>query len=503
SYYHHHHHHQPSDLNPSSQPSECADVLEECPIDECFLPYSDASRPPSCLSFGRPDCDVLPTPQNINCPRCCATECRPDNPMFTPSPDGSPPICSPTMLPTNQPTPPEPSSAPSDCGEVIEECPLDTCFLPTSDPARPPDCTAVGRPDCDVLPFPNNLGCPACCPFECSPDNPMFTPSPDGSPPNCSPTMLPTPQPSTPTVITSPAPSSQPSQCAEVIEQCPIDECFLPYGDSSRPLDCTDPAVNRPDCDVLPTPQNINCPACCAFECRPDNPMFTPSPDGSPPICSPTMMPSPEPSSQPSDCGEVIEECPIDACFLPKSDSARPPDCTAVGRPDCNVLPFPNNIGCPSCCPFECSPDNPMFTPSPDGSPPNCSPTMLPSPSPSAVTVPLTPAPSSAPTRQPSSQPTGPQPSSQPSECADVLELCPYDTCFLPFDDSSRPPDCTDPSVNRPDCDKLSTAIDFTCPTCCPTQCRPDNPMFSPSPDGSPPVCSPTMMPSPLPSPTE
>nr|CAA75361.1 HepB protein [Cylindrotheca fusiformis] len=426
---------------------------------------------------------------------------RPPTPSPTPPPTPSPntpPTPPPTPPPTRPPTPPptpapsrptdlEPSSQPSECSDVIEKCPIDECFLPYTDPSRPLDCTdpSINRPDCDILPTPQDIGCPSCCAFECRPDNPMFTPSPDGSPPICSPTMMPSPQPSGVVDSPTPEPSSAPSDCAEVIEQCPIDECFLPYGDSSRPKDCTDPDINRPDCDVLPTPQNIGCPACCAFECRPDNPMFTPSPDGSPPICSPTMMPSPEPSSQPSECADVIEQCPIDACFLPKTDPSRPLDCTdpQVDRPDCDVLPTPINIGCPNCCAFECSPDNPMFTPSPDGSPPICSPTMMPSPLPSGGGNPLT-----------------PQPSSQPSECSDILEQCPHDTCFLPFDDPLRPPSCTDPSVDRPDCDVLPTPANIGCPTCCPSECRPDNPMFSPSPDGSPPICSPTMMPSPLPS---
>jgi hypothetical protein len=210
-------------------------------------------------------------------------------------------------------------------------------------------------------------------------------------------------------------PSQMPSECSEVIEICPNDTCFLPYDDPSRPPSCTDPSVNRPDCNVLPTPTDIGCPSCCAFECRPDNPMFTNSPDGSPPICSPTMMPSPipspnpsqkttlatpEPSMVPSECSEVIETCPIDTCFLPYDDPSRPLNCTdpSVNRPDCNMLPTPTGIGCPSCCAFECRPDNPMFSASPDGSPPICSPTMMPSPAPSPVPsdMPVTPFPTTS-----------------------------------------------------------------------------------------------------------
>eukprot|EP00980_Cylindrotheca_fusiformis_P031283 scaffold26122_cov127-Cylindrotheca_fusiformis.AAC.2 len=477
---------------PSERPSKCSDVIDECPIDACFLPYDDPSRPPSCTDplINRPDCDVLPTPTDIGCPFCCAFECRPDNPMFTPSPDGSPPVCSPTIMPSPAPSElsltlspdptPSPSEMPSGCSDVIELCPIDACFLPDTDPSRPLDCTdpSVNRPDCDVLPTPTNIGCPFCCPFECRSDNPMFTPSPDGSPPACSPTMLPTPafpEPSpAPSEMPSPlfpdptpAPSETPTDCSDVIELCPIDACFLPFSDPSRPFDCSDPSINRPDCDVLPTPTDIGCPFCCPFECRPDNPMFTPSPDGSPPACSPTMMPSPapsessltlspdptpppsempspppsaSPSTQPTDCSDVIELCPIDACFLPDSDPARPLDCTdpSIDRPDCDVLPTPTNINCPTCCAFECRADNPMFSPSPDGSPPVCSPTLMPSAAPSVAplalptplpTPPPTPAPSAAPSDLPTALPTTTDCGIDVNINAQCSTSCSFDTC--------------------------------------------------------------------------
>ena len=64
---------------PSAAPSNCAEVIDLCPYDTCFLPYNDGSRPPNCNAIGRPDCNVMPTPPGLNCPRCCTFECRPDN----------------------------------------------------------------------------------------------------------------------------------------------------------------------------------------------------------------------------------------------------------------------------------------------------------------------------------------------------------------------------------------------------------------------------------------
>jgi len=500
---------------PSQAPSDCAEVIDICPYDTCFLPMNDPSRPDSCSPNDQ--CNVLPQPVNQGC-TCCPDECTSENPMFSPSPDGSPPVCSPTAMPSPAPTAmpspaptpcadivnfcpvlcfspnanlrpdlctalgrpdcdtipfdmncptccpticiefdpdtcgaptPLPSQAPSDCAEVIDICPYDTCFLPMNDPSRPNSCSPNDQ--CNVLPQPVNQGC-TCCPDECTSENPMFSPSPDGSPPVCSPTPL---------------PSQAPSDCAEVIDICPFDTCFLPLSDSSRPDSCS--AIGGGEgarCDMLPQPSGCTC---CPEECSPENPMFTPSPDGSPPACSPTQMPSPAPSQAPSDCAEVIDICPFDSCFLPLTDSSRPPSCSANDQ--CNVLPQPTGQGC-SCCPEECTPENPMFSPSPDGSPPVCTPTQMPSPLPSQA----------------------------PSDCAEVISTCPYDECFLPFADPSRPRNCIDPSVNRPQCNQLPFPTNAGCPRCCPDECSPDNPMFFPSPDGSPPVCTPTAMPSPAPS---
>eukprot|EP00526_Cylindrotheca_closterium_P001998 CAMPEP_0113641164 /NCGR_PEP_ID=MMETSP0017_2-20120614/21607_1 /TAXON_ID=2856 /ORGANISM="Cylindrotheca closterium" /LENGTH=1123 /DNA_ID=CAMNT_0000552487 /DNA_START=20 /DNA_END=3391 /DNA_ORIENTATION=- /assembly_acc=CAM_ASM_000147 len=437
---------------PSQAPSDCAEVIDICPFDSCFLPLTDSSRPAQCSAGDQ--CNMLPQPTGVGC-SCCPDECTPENPMFTPSPDGSPPACSPTPLP---------SQAPSDCAEVIDICPFDSCFLPLTDSSRPDSCSAIGGGEgarCDMLPQPS--GC-SCCPEECTPENPMFSPSPDGSPPVCSPTPL---------------PSQAPSDCAEVIDICPFDTCFLPLTDSSRPATC-----NAGDqCNMLPQPTGVGC-SCCPDECTPENPMFSPSPDGSPPACSPTTMPSPaptfaapavipseSPSAAPSDCAEVINICPFDDCFLPLSDSNRPTSCSAVGGGEgarCDMLPQPS--GC-SCCPEECTPDNPMFNPSPDGSPPVCSPTAMPSPDPT------------------------PAPSPMPSDCAEVINICPFDECFLPDGTAGRPVDCS-ATGGAAQCDVLPQPAGCNC---CPTECRSDNPMFFPAPDGSPPVCSPTAMPSPAP----
>src|SRR6056300_1700137 len=110
---------------PSQAPSDCAEVIEICPFDSCFLPLTDSSRPAQCAANDQ--CNMLPQPTGAGC-SCCPDECTPENPMFTPSPDGSPPACSPTMMPSAAPTPilptvvasDPPSAAPSDCAEVID-----------------------------------------------------------------------------------------------------------------------------------------------------------------------------------------------------------------------------------------------------------------------------------------------------------------------------------------------------------------------------------------------
>jgi len=128
--------------------------------------------------------------------------------------------------------------------------------------------------------------------------------------------------------------------------------------------------------------------------------MLTPAPNGQPPACAPTSMPSPspsvttttrppqtEPSAQPSACTEVFDQC-SQICFLPREDSTRPQDCADLSDPleeaRCNILPQPS--GC-NCCAKECSPENPMLTPAPNGQPPACAPTSMPSPSPSIPDV--------------------------------------------------------------------------------------------------------------------
>ncbi|CAJ1946553.1 unnamed protein product [Cylindrotheca closterium] len=491
--------------SPSMMPSECSDLIEGCPYESCFLAQKDPSRPLDCTdpSIGRSECDAVPPPEGINCPICCASDCRADHPMFSHSPDGSPPECSPTMMPSPLPSPepssepsqdpsPEPSPAPTPCAEILENCPV-TCFSADFD-IRPSSCALLQREDCDQIPLP--MDCPTCCPTRCL----TFDPDHCGAP-----TPLPSPVPSV-------VPSDMPSDCGKVIEQCPFASCFLPYNDPMRPGECSSSQIRREDCDVLPFPSG--CPECCPFECRPDHPMFTASEDGSPPVCSPTMMPTTNPSStpsnvpsaMPSDCAEIIDQCPHDTCFLPLDDESRPRDCIdpMVDREDCNVLPFPD--GCPVCCPVECSPEHPMFSDRPDGNPPACSPTMMPSPIPTSIpsTSPSV-VPSSVPSIQASSTPSkntdsptavsdGPSvsPSAMPSDCVDVIDRCPYASCFLPFDDPARPAECTSSEIMRSDCNVVPTPPELGCPECCAYECRPNNPMFT--------DCSPTMLPSPSPS---
>eukprot|EP00980_Cylindrotheca_fusiformis_P009278 scaffold2031_cov153-Cylindrotheca_fusiformis.AAC.1 len=161
---------------PSSVPTSCSKLLEQCP-DSCFE-MEETDRLPVCDD----DCDALPMP--FSTCNCCPTECNPNNPMFTDSPDGSPAECAPTMLPSPQPSVVPtlaPSPVPTSCSDLIEQCP-DSCFE-SDESDRPPACDD----ECDALPLPRPT-C-NCCPTECSPNNPMFTGSPDGSPADCTPTM--------------------------------------------------------------------------------------------------------------------------------------------------------------------------------------------------------------------------------------------------------------------------------------------------------------------------
>lgn len=51
------------------------------------------------------------------------------------------------------------------------------------------------------------------------------------------------------------------------------------------------------------------------------------------------------------------------------------------------------------------------------------------------------------------SMPSQAIPGTMPSECSEVIEQCVYDTRFLPFEDSLRPPNCAD--IDRAGCDML------------------------------------------------
>ena len=112
------------------------------------------------------------------------------------------------------------------------------------------------------------IGCgDRCCPDECL--------DPDLSV-GCDPTPLP-----------SPEPTPLPTPCSNLIEQCPIN-CWE-VDEIDRPPTCTDPTVNRPDCNELPFPDGLDppCPDCCPDECLdPDLPTG----------CDPTPLPSPEPT---------------------------------------------------------------------------------------------------------------------------------------------------------------------------------------------------------------
>ncbi|KAL3930794.1 MAG: hypothetical protein SGBAC_011609 [Bacillariaceae sp.] len=343
---------------PSEMPSDCAEVINICPFDECFLPDGTAGRPADCsATAGAATCDVLPQPAGCT---CCPSECRSDNPMFSPSPDGSPPVCTPTAMPTPGPSPPPsppPSPQPSQCQDVLDECPFDSCFLPLGDGARPDNCRSV-NPACNVLPFPRNAGCPVCCPDECSPENPMF----DGN--ICSPTPMPSPRP-------TPFPSPQPSVCQDVLDQCPYDECFLENNDGNRPQNCRDTnAANI--CNVLPQP--FGCPRCCPDECRRDNPMF----DGT--VCAPTAVPSPAPSPVPTEPASELPttvDCGIDVDInVQCSTSCEFENC--VERPF-RMLMFYRGGGCQNTQFRRCPLRNPDLTPQlPNPDPCTCSKRELP-----------------------------------------------------------------------------------------------------------------------------
>eukprot|EP00980_Cylindrotheca_fusiformis_P031287 scaffold26122_cov127-Cylindrotheca_fusiformis.AAC.6 len=346
----------------------------------------------------------------------------------------------PTPLPTTTPVP-------TACDNILRECP-ENCFLELLDEARPLNCAdpRIGRDECNALPLPNNIqpSCPLCCPDECSIENPLF----DGG--DCAPTPMPsslssqlpgTPPPTpTPTSflsgdVVSDAPTSSPfsspsgpstgapKDCDDIIDQCPI-SC-LQDDEAERPLNCTGAGVNRPDCDTLPFPPSEDCPLCCPQIC------FT-GLIGCDPTNMPTVEPTPAPSPVPTPCKNLIEECPQQCWEVDPFDQL--PLCTDFNRPDCDTLPFPKDLNCPTCCPTQCVGAPEMG---------DCSPTPLPSP---------------MPTLGPSTSPA-----SSPSQC-------------LP------PPSC--PAVcgeENPPTDICSSA----CITCPPTHCglniqvNPNCPEFS------------------------
>src|SRR5210317_614844 len=207
-----------------------------------------------------------------------------------------------------------------------------------------------------------------------------------------------------------------------------------------------------------------------------DRPSPVPSPG---PTVVPSSIPSPEPSAMPTSCSHLIDQCPP-ACWEADPND-RPASCASIGSTICRNIPIPIGVTC-SCCPDECLDPQEKV---------DCSPTPLPSPVPSAE--PTVPAAIILGTQTPSNTP-----SMMPSECADVIDGCPFAECFLPYSDSNRPGDCTGSLVNRPECNQLP--FPDNCPRCCPYECRPDHPMFDIQPNGEPPICSPTMMPSPSPS---
>ena len=86
------------------------------------------------------------------------------------------------------------------------------------------------------------------------------------------------------------APTPVPTPCSNLVEQCPL-SCWE-VDEADRLPRCTDPSVNRPDCNELPFPTNLDpaCPDCCPDECL-DTEM-----EG----CDPTPLPSPEPTQEPT-----------------------------------------------------------------------------------------------------------------------------------------------------------------------------------------------------------
>jgi hypothetical protein len=236
--------------------------------------------------------------------------------------------------------------------------------------------------------------------------------------------------------------TAAPTPCSNILRECP-ESCFLEEGDAARPTNCSDPSVDREDCDTLPLPTDIEpaCPDCCPDECRKDNPMFddgdcaptplpspspskapTPSPSKAPtpsptqltivltdaptplPSASPSVVPSaspieaplpslppsPAPSPVPTPCKNLVDECPERCWEVDPLD--RLPLCTDFNRPDCDTLPFPTDRSCPTCCPTQCI-DAPELG--------DCSPTPVPTPAVSGSPS-VGPTPTPTPPAQPS-----------------------------------------------------------------------------------------------------
>ncbi|CAJ1901315.1 unnamed protein product [Cylindrotheca closterium] len=563
---------------PTMRPTGCNYLIEECPL-RCWE-VGEGARPPTCSSIAASfpflrGCNSLPF-DYIECPECCPDECIDENrdrkgcdPTALPSPAPSPapsavptpvPSATPTAFPSSVPSPnpspgpsPGPSPAPSEAPSVMKSA--TPTSIPSSGPSPVPSsapsagpsvmksATPTSIPSSGPSPVPSSA--PSAGPSIMKSATPTSIPSSRLSPvpssaPSAGPSVIksgtPTSAPSSapssnPSSGPSPVPSMLPSKCSEVIESCPHDSCFLSHGDPTRPPDCTDPSIDRPECDAVPPPEGIACPVCCASECRSDHPMFSLSPDGTAPECSPTAVPSPAPSaaptSAPTPCIEMLENCPAD-CLSSDVDT-RPSSCGLLQRDDCDRIPFQD--GCPLCCPAICldfDPDN-CGAPTPVPSPlPSSAPTVMPSPLPTSIpsssptsapsSVPSSapsPVPSTDPSLTPSEEPTAaavilletqkpsskpsarptdlpsplpsPSPSSMPTECTYLIDKCPA-LCFE-TDPMKRHPRCID--FNRPDCDVLPYD-EANCPQCCPSECdgardRED--------------CSPTPVPSPKPSP--
>ena len=121
-----------------------------------------------------------------------------------------------------------------------------------------------------------------------------------------------------------------------------------------------------------------------------------------------------------------------------------------------------------------------------------CDPTPLPSPLPSAPpshepSLEPTPLPSPEPSPEPT--PVTPEPTPLPTPCSNLIEQCPTN-CWQ-VDENLRPPRCTDPTANRPECNELPLpSLEPAC-LCCPDECL-DTEMVG---------CEPTPLPSPAPTP--